>query len=94
MSLGTAYGLAVGLLALLNIGLVARLAAFRRDFPTLREWDGPGPASWPKLSVIVPCRNEAAGVEKAMSSQPGNFLDRILTSAVCSSSRMMMTGRS
>ncbi|MBX7187947.1 MAG: glycosyltransferase [Vicinamibacteria bacterium] len=68
MSLGIAYGLAVGLLALLNIGLVARLAAFRRDFPTLREWEGPEPASWPKLSVIVPCRNEAAGVEKAMSS--------------------------
>ena len=68
LSFGTAYGLAVGLLVLLNLGLLARLAAFRRDFPTLREWDGPMLADWPRVSVIVPCRNEARGVEKAMSS--------------------------
>ena len=68
LSFGTAYGLAVGLLALLNFGLLARLAAFRRDFPTLSEWDGPMLATWPKASVIVPCRNEARGVERAMSS--------------------------
>ena len=29
---------------------------------------GPAPAAWPKVSVIVPCRNESRGVEKAMSS--------------------------
>ncbi len=68
LSFGTAYGLAVGLLVILNGGLLVRLAAFRRNFPTLREWDGPMLASWPKVSVIVPCRNEAKGVEKAMSS--------------------------
>lgn len=68
LSFGTAYGLAVGALVIFNVALLFRLAAFRFNFPTLREWDGPMPASWPKVSVIVPCRNEAAGVEKAMSS--------------------------
>jgi hypothetical protein len=68
LSLGDAYGFAVGLLALLNLGLLARLVRFRRNFPTLSEWTGPAPARWPKVSVIVPCRNEAAAIEKAMSS--------------------------
>ena len=68
LSFGDAYGLAVGLLVIFNLGLLARLLAFRLNFPTLREWDGPTPASWPKVSVIVPCRNEATGVETAMSS--------------------------
>ncbi len=68
LSLGTAYGIAVGLLVLFNLALVARLVRFRRLFPTLREWAGPSPSPWPKVSVIVPCRNEAAGVEKAMLS--------------------------
>lgn len=68
LSFGTAYGIAVALLAILNLGLLTRLAAFRRNFPTLREWEGPMLAAWPKVSVIVPCRNEARGVEKAMTS--------------------------
>lgn len=68
LSFGNAYGLAVGLLVIFNLVLLARLAAFRRGFPTLREWDGPRPAAWPTVSVIVPCRNEARGVETAMSS--------------------------
>ena len=68
LSLGTAYGIAVGLLVIFNIALIFRIARFRWRFPTLREWAGPSPSTWPKVSVIVPCRNEAAGVEKAMSS--------------------------
>jgi Glycosyl transferase family 2 len=68
LSFGTAYGLAVGLLVIFNVALLVRLAAFRLNFPTLREWDGPMLSAWPKVSVVVPCRNEAAGVEKAMSS--------------------------
>ena len=68
LSFGTAYGLAAGLLVVFNVGLVVRLASFRRNFPTLREWDGPMLTAWPKVSVIVPCRNEVLGVEKAMSS--------------------------
>lgn len=68
MTLGTAYGLAVGGLVIFNLALAARLLRFHLRFPTLREWEGPGPASWPKVSVIVPCRNEASGVEKAMTS--------------------------
>jgi hypothetical protein len=68
LSFGTAYGLAVGVLVIFNLALVTSLAAFRRNFPTLREWDGPMLASWPRVSVVVPCRNEARGVEEAMSS--------------------------
>jgi glycosyltransferase involved in cell wall biosynthesis len=55
-------------LVILNVALLVRLVMFRRRFPTLREWAGPSPARWPKVSVIVPCRNEAAGVERAISS--------------------------
>lgn len=68
LSFGAAYGVAVGILVVLDFGLFLRLRAFRLRFPTLREWDGPGPSVWPKVSVIVPCRNEGAGVERAMSS--------------------------
>ena len=51
------------------IGLaVARLGGFRRGLPTLREWQGPDPDPWPKVSVIVPCRNEGAAVDAAMRS--------------------------
>ena len=63
LSLGIAYGLAVSLLVLFDLALLFRLRAFRRNFPTLREWEGPNPTPWPRVSVIVPCRNEALGVE-------------------------------
>ena len=68
LTLGTAYGAALGILIVLELALILRLGTFRRRFPTLREWDGPGPAVWPKVSVIVPCRNEEAAVVRAMSS--------------------------
>ena len=68
MTLGTAYGIAVSLLVIFNLELVRRLGSFRRRFPTLREWEGPMPFEWPRVSVIVPCRNEALGVVKAMTS--------------------------
>jgi hypothetical protein len=62
------YGVVAGALIVLNLGLLFRLQAFRRQFPTLREWAGPLPSTWPQVSVIVPCRNEATGVETAISS--------------------------
>ena len=68
LTLGLGYGVAVGLLVVLDLLLLLRLARFARRFPTLREWKGPMLTAWPKVSVIVPCRNEAAGVEKAMAS--------------------------
>ena len=68
MTLGAGYGATVAILVLLNVALSERLLRFRRRFPTLREWAGPSPHVWPRVSVIVPCRNEARGVEKAMSS--------------------------
>lgn len=68
LSLEAAYGAALGLLVAFNLALVARLLAFRLRFPTLREWEGPVPLEWPRVSVIVPCRNEARDVERAMRS--------------------------
>ena len=68
ISLGAGYGIAVTTLALFQVAVVTRLVAFRRRFPTLREWDGPSPATWPKVSVIAPCRNEGRNVEAAMRS--------------------------
>ena len=68
MILSVGYGICAIVLAGVYGTIFARLAAFRRRFPTLREWEGPSPPTWPKVSVIVPCRNEEAGVEKAMLS--------------------------
>jgi hypothetical protein len=68
LTLGAAYGLALVFLLVLNAGLAARLAYFRYRFPTLREWNGPEPPQWPAVSVIVPCRDEALGVTRAMTS--------------------------
>jgi hypothetical protein len=68
VTLGAGYGLALILLLVLNAGLAVRLVSFRHRFPTLREWKGPEPSRWPSVSVIVPCRNEARGVTRAMTS--------------------------
>ena len=68
MTLETVYGVALGLLIAFNLGLLMRFRAFRQRFPTLRECTEPPLPTWPKVSVIVPCRNEASGVSRAMSS--------------------------
>jgi len=68
LSLATGYGLVLTLLVAFNLALLRRLWSFRVRFPTLREWESPLLKEWPRVSVIVPCRNEAAGVEKAMRS--------------------------
>ncbi len=62
------YGALLSLLIVLNLGLLFRQRSFRKGLPTLREWRGPLPVIWPRVSVIVPCRNEAAGVVAAVSS--------------------------
>jgi len=62
------YGALLSLLIVLNLGLLLRQRSFRKGLPTLREWRGPLPVIWPRVSVIVPCRNEAAGVVAAVSS--------------------------
>lgn len=68
LSLGSGYGAVLVLLILCDLTLILRMSAFRRRFPTLREWSGPDPKAWPKVSVIAPCRNEGGNVEQAMSS--------------------------
>ena len=62
------YGVLISLLIVLNRVLLLRQRSFRQGLPTLREWRGPLPAVWPRVSVIVPCRYEAAGVVAAVSS--------------------------
>jgi hypothetical protein len=68
MMISIIYGALLVLLIALNLGLLFRQRAFRNGLPTLREWRGPLPPVWPRVSVIVPCRNEAAGVVAAVSS--------------------------
>lgn len=68
LNLSIAYAVAASLIVGLNLWLLYRLHTFRRNLPTLREWAGPLLSGWPTVSVIVPCRNEAAGVEAAISS--------------------------
>jgi cellulose synthase/poly-beta-1,6-N-acetylglucosamine synthase-like glycosyltransferase len=69
--LSTLLSIATVIAFLATIGAFARLGRFRLRFPTLREWNGPGPLAWPRVSVIVPCRNEERGVERAMRTLLG-----------------------
>jgi cellulose synthase/poly-beta-1,6-N-acetylglucosamine synthase-like glycosyltransferase len=41
----------------------------RASVPALRAVDAPAPLVWPRLSIIVPARNEASGIEKALRSK-------------------------
>ena len=68
VTLATAVSSFVCLSLLMTLRVFARLARFRFRFPTLREWNGPEPATWPKLSVIVPSRNEGIAIEQATRS--------------------------
>lgn len=63
-----AYALAIVTIASFYTIVFVRMARFRRRLPTLREWNGPEPSTWPRLSVIVPCRNEAENVRQAVST--------------------------
>jgi glycosyltransferase involved in cell wall biosynthesis len=62
---------------ILSVLLVASLIAWiwfavrlarTRALPSLAEADGEPPSVWPRLSVVVACRNEEATVEKALGS--------------------------
>lgn len=53
-------------LALLILGLSLRV---RRGVPILAELHPPAPSAWPKLSIIVPARDEAGGIEAALRSK-------------------------
>ncbi len=68
MSTSITYGVLLAALIVLNLWLLVRQRVFRKCLPTLREWRGPLPSIWPRVSVIVPCRNEAASVVAAVSS--------------------------
>ena len=68
LSLSLFLGLALVPSILLITVAFVKLGRFRRLLPTLREWTGADPPVWPRLSVIVPCRNEEVSVERAMRS--------------------------
>jgi hypothetical protein len=50
-----------------TVAAIASLAQFGR-WPTLREWPFQSPKRWPRVSVIVPSRNEAEDVERGVRS--------------------------
>lgn len=56
----------VALLALIQLVLAARIL---RAVPTVDALDPPTPTRWPKLSVIIPARDEAMGIEAALGSK-------------------------
>jgi hypothetical protein len=53
------------------VALVQTIWAVRvlRKVPVLSDLDAPTPRVWPRLSMIVPARNEAFGIEKALRSK-------------------------
>lgn len=57
---------ACALFALVQLVLALRI---RATVPVLSEIDAPTPSAWPRLSVIVPARNEAHGIEAALASK-------------------------
>ena len=57
-------------LAALYFGAIASVAvAARRDIEVLADLPVPELTHWPRLSVITPARDEAAGLEKALRSK-------------------------
>lgn len=53
-------------LALLILGLALRVPG---GVPSLAQLHPPTPKAWPKLSIIVPARDEAGGIEAALRSK-------------------------
>jgi hopene-associated glycosyltransferase HpnB len=70
----------VGLIASLTVAAWAYLALARGDFWRMRERDvnTQAPASWPRVTAIVPARDEAEGIARSIGSlidqdYPGEF---------------------
>jgi cellulose synthase/poly-beta-1,6-N-acetylglucosamine synthase-like glycosyltransferase len=70
VSLLAVLGLALAALsALLWIGVAALVVRARATVPSLSATQAPPPARWPTVSLIVPARDEAAGLEAALRSK-------------------------
>jgi hypothetical protein len=78
MTLGTRLALAEGMLLLTVLTVVSALywvtmavllRRVMRAVPVLRELHGPVPARWPRVSVIMPARNEERTIEPALRSK-------------------------
>lgn len=52
--------------AIVQVVLALRVG---RTVPDVASIDAPTPAAWPRLSIIVPARDEAAGIEAALASK-------------------------
>jgi cellulose synthase/poly-beta-1,6-N-acetylglucosamine synthase-like glycosyltransferase len=59
----------VALCAVLALAQFALALRVRAGVPSLSALDAPLPTAWPRLSIVVPARNEAIGLEEALRSK-------------------------
>lgn len=62
----------VGAGAVWWLGVLAAFLRMRRAVPFVRDFDDPAPAQWPRVSIVVPARNEEETIELAVR---GRLLD-------------------
>jgi hypothetical protein len=64
-----AFTLLASLCAALAVIQLALALRVRAKVPALSALDAPAPHAWPRLSIIVPARDEASGIEAALASK-------------------------
>ncbi|MFO0728064.1 MAG: glycosyltransferase family 2 protein [Myxococcota bacterium] len=61
--------IALSLLLALALTILGLALSVRGNVPVLAKLQPPPPKTWPKLSIIVPARDEASGIEAALASK-------------------------
>ncbi|MFY0575891.1 hypothetical protein ACN28S_17345 [Cystobacter fuscus] len=64
--------LLTGVSALYLMNLAVLLRRVMRALPRITRLEAPAPARWPRVSMIMPARDEARTLEPAMRSKLGN----------------------
>ncbi|OJH33430.1 glycosyltransferase [Cystobacter ferrugineus] len=64
--------LLTGVSALYLMNLAVLLRRVMRALPRIKRLEAPAPARWPRVSMIMPARDEARTLEPAMRSKLGN----------------------
>jgi len=59
----------VGAGAVWWLGMLGAFLRIRRAVPFVRDFNDPAPAQWPRVSIVVPARNEEETIESAMRSR-------------------------
>jgi hypothetical protein len=62
----TVLAACLALFAAIQLGWALRISS---AIPTVDALDAPAPARWPTVAVVVPARDEAAGIEAALTSK-------------------------